>query len=105
MRPLYFKNFDFRIWEHKGNLYLAGSDRHRFNSSKAAPRHTAYIMGTTRGVIHFLETFLDVRFLYPGAVGTDFVKKATVRIPKRYKYKGTPTIKHAPGRNYDFFYD
>ena len=105
VRPLYFKNYDFRIWEHEGHIYIAGSDRHRFNSSKAAPRHTAYIMGTTRGVIHFLETFLDVRFLYPGAVGTDFVKKESVRIPARYKYKGTPTIQHAPGRNYDFFYD
>ena len=104
-RPLYFKNYDFRIWEHEGHIYIAGSDRHRFNSSKDSPRHIAYIMGTTRGVVHFLETFLDVRFLYPGAVGTDFVKKDAVRIPKRYKYKGTPTIKHAPGRNYDFFYD
>ncbi|MBO5791438.1 MAG: DUF4838 domain-containing protein [Lentisphaeria bacterium] len=105
VRPLAFKNFEFRIWEHQGNLYIAGSDRHRFNSSRSAYGHRQYIMGTTRGVIYFLEKFLDVRFLYPGAPGTDFVKKSEVRIPGRYKYKGVPTINHAPGRNYDFFYD
>ena len=105
VRPLKFENFDFRIWEHEGHIYIAGSDRHRFNSDKSAAGHRPYIMGSTRGTIHFLETFLDVRFLYPGVPGVDFIKKSEIRIPRRYKYKGSPTIKHAPGRNYDFFYD
>lgn len=104
-RPLYFKNFDFRIWEHKGNLYLAGSDRHRFNSSKPDGSYKSYILGTTLAAVYFLEKFLDVRFLYPGEPGIDFVRKQEIRIPVAYKHKGIPNLKHATGRNYSFFYD
>ena len=35
-----------------------------------------------------MEHFLDVRFLYPGEVGTDYVKKDKIVIPARYKSPG-----------------
>ena len=59
VRPLNYKNFDFRIWEHNGNIYIAGSDRHRFNDSKTVAHHRNYIMGTTRGVVYFLEKLVN----------------------------------------------
>lgn len=105
-RPLSYKDFEFRIWEYKGDLYLAGSDRHAFNSSKVYSGHKSYVMGTTAAVICFMERFLDTRFLYPGMTGIDFgAPKKEIRIPGRFRYKGKPNLSYAPGRNYDFFYD
>ena len=100
-----FKDYNFGIREFNGNIYIAGADRHRFYSTKAVQNHLNYMIGSARGAICFMEKFLDVRFLYPGAVGTDFVKKDKIVIPRNYEYKGVPTLKHMPGRNYDFFYD
>ena len=100
-----FKDFNFNIWEYNGNIYLAGCDRHRYNSSKAETRYTAHILGTAKAAVYFMEHFLDVRFLYPGEVGTDYVKKDKIVIPARYKYSGVPTLQHGLGRNYEMFYD
>ena len=106
IRPLMlFKDYDYGIWIHKGNIYLAGADRHRFNKRQIALNHNGYIIGSMRAAVDFMERFMDVRFLYPGIVGTDFVKKEKLTFPGKYKFKGTTTLKHMPGRNYDFIYD
>ena len=106
VRPLRrFKDFDYGIREFKGNIYLAGADRHRFNSTKPDGSHGSYILGSTRAAVDFMERFLDVRFLYPGQIGIDFVKKEKVVIPANFDYKGVPNLKHMTGRLFDYFYD
>jgi len=106
VRPLKrFKDFDYGIREFKGNLFLAGADRHRFYDTKLASNYGAYTLGSTRAVVDFLERFLDVRFLYPGETGIDFVKKDKVVIPANYEFKGTHNLKFMGGRNFDLFYD
>jgi hypothetical protein len=93
IRPLrLFKDYDYGIWIHKGNIYLAGADRHRFNKRQIAPNHNGYIIGSMRAAVDFMERFMDVRFLYPGIVGTDFVKKEKLTFPGKYKFNGTTTL-------------
>ena len=94
-----FKDFNYGIREFKGNIYLAGADRHRFHSRKPDGSHGSYILGSTRAAVDFMERFLDVRFLYPGEIGIDFVKKEKVVIPANFDYKGVPNLKHMTGRD------
>lgn len=104
-KPVDFKNFDFIIAEKDGSIVLAGFDGHRTGRKKRSSKHGAYILGSTRAAIVFMERFLGTRFLAPGEVGTDYLPKAKVVIPKNFRLNGTHPLRYALGRAPEFFYD
>lgn len=64
------------------------------NDGKPVPKQWEY--GTANAVYTFLQDKLDVRWLWPGELGEDIVKRQTIRIaPFVYRYH--PTIRSRDG--------
>ena len=100
-----FKNFDCLIAEKAGSILLAGFDGHRIGSKEQASNHGAYILGSTRAAVIFMEKFLGVRFLAPGEVGTDYLPCKKVVVPDNFRLESSHNLRYALGREPDFFYD
>lgn len=70
-------------------LFLLGKE----NEEDPLNLHNGYA-GTLFAVYELLEAFLDVRWLWPGDLGTSLPKKSTVEVPSDLNTVTSPVIRH-----------
>ncbi len=99
------KDFSGLIAERNGNVFLVGNDQHRFGSTEPSNNYRSYILGSLKALTVFMEDFLQVRFLQPGAVGIDFLPLTSVEIPDSLNRAVVPKLIFSSGRHATMLYD
>ena len=73
-----FRGWENVIAERKGNVYLFGDDRYVWKGGSG--HWQACVLPTVRAVTRFMEKFMGVRFVMPGAAGTEIPRTARVDV-------------------------
>lgn len=89
------ERFDNVIAEKGGSIYLFGHDR-AIHKGKMSNTPATSPMPTVRALTRFMETFMDVRFLAPGDIGTDVPKKDQISVPDGTFSRERPKLEHGP---------
>ena len=101
--PADLKGFENMIVEKARNIYIFGRDVQRVATEKNA-KWQRCVLPTVKGVTRFMEKFMNVRFLAPGAIGTDIPKLEKVEVPDGYSDRIAPSIDYAPAPYYTMMY-
>ena len=78
--PEMMGDFSNVIAEKDGDIYLFGRDQ-AIHPGIAANNWRVSPIPTLRAIARFMETYMDVRFLMPGDVGTDIPSIENVEVP------------------------
>ena len=105
IEPLKFENFNAVVAVCGSDIFIAGSDRHRFGSKGRVRHNSDCFLGTITGTIKFVEKYLNGRFLLPGDNGLDFVPAKTISLPGALKWDISPRIIMGAGRANGYIYD
>lgn len=94
-------------WEHMikvfgKNVAIAGKDK---ASPRKSKHYTAYMLGSVKGVIVFLERFAGSRFLIPGPNGIAAPKRSVISLPSDFSCDIAPRQLYNTGRSSNMFYD
>jgi hypothetical protein len=103
LMPPDLKGFENMIVEKGHNIYIFGRDAQRIKNEKKADWRRC-VLPTVKGVSRFMEKFMNVRFLAPGAVGTDIPRIDKVEVPDGYSDRIAPPIDYAPAPYYTMMY-
>ncbi|MBR3924285.1 MAG: DUF4838 domain-containing protein, partial [Kiritimatiellae bacterium] len=103
LMPPDLKGFENMIVEKGRNIYIFGRDAQRIKNEKKADWRRC-VLPTVKGVSRFMEKFMNVRFLAPGAVGTDIPRIDKVEVPDGYSDRIAPPIDYAPAPYYTMMY-
>lgn len=104
INPAAFENYNCVIAERDGNIFLAGNDRHRYGKDIVTNNSYAYILGSIKAMVIFMEDYMQTRFLMPGEVGTDYAKLPEVKLPAGMTRFITPRLIFATGRHHTPLY-
>lgn len=80
-------------------LCIAGYDQSRMKKvyNPHRPPQEEFYLGSLRGMVEFMETRMNVRFLWPGENGTDYAKLSELRVPAGTVKSAEPRLMYAGG--------
>ena len=94
LAPEKMGDFSNVIAEKGGDIYLFGRDR-AIHPGIAANNCRISPVPTLRALTRFMETYMDVRFLMPGDVGTDIPAIEKVEVPDGLFSREDPKLEYA----------
>ena len=98
IKPASFENFNSIIVTRGNRIFIAGNDRDRFGRLNVGKRFQDCILGTVKAGVVFMEDYMNVRFLLPCAVGTDYLRAESISIPANMTREIVPKLIFATGR-------
>jgi len=101
-----YDNFDNRIVEKGGNVYLCGNDAPGQKPDKNGWLNWAFCkLPTVKALTRFMETYMDCRFVMPGATGLNVPKIAKVEVPDALDSVEKPQFEASMARVADMMND